>query len=485
MVKEYPRSGPRSAPTPSVSLDSFPSTVSQASYPSATNRDFEKEVRRLRTIAGIKSDHLIQAVAVFSTPDLQCILFPEYTTTLDSIFRPQASQPALYSTVGDLGCQQLVRQMKGIAEALRSFHFLKNDHLLANDHLLHLDVCPRNVLVRLPSTNLSQARLVLCDFDRSVWFTTISDSHNKRLQKDNEKSREQRDPRAFAGSSRFLGIRSPSGAAIAPEVTTSGEDRNEKPTMGQAPYRPPYEHTDRYELTPGFWAKYDSWSFGVVLLEVLIFIIRGVEGIAQLDKCHEGGSQLALWAPRLGGEFGFSPAITVFLSSLLGKDLQGQDKLTSSMQDALHFVSKTILRFREHGPIRRRPDIEWILLNWDAHMRIGETQDSKASAWIEALAHQATIDRVGTREILPTKKVQDVPWIKTELLSLSDNQLQKQTRSDECMLGRVKYPTIHDKMNLQLVDHSYKMMLGDNSSNLLTVTSESAAPSEDGACNIY
>lgn len=358
----------------------------------------------LSLTSGLESEHLIKLVAAFTVKNVDCILLPYYTTNLDKFMRVPAYSIGEKSVKEkQAACTHLLRQMKGIAEALDLMQSLPDDPIL------HLDVCSQNILVKFPSSSKSEPQLVLTDFDHSLPRSKVmrmcgaGDPRNDQLLDgvDELLSNGVTRPRTRLRALRKLrrqstdhspGVRSQD---ISPPPSPGVVSEEDGLRLGKPAYQPP--HTNGSLSEPEFWQKYDVFSFGVVLLEVLAFLQGGSDLVCKLyvARAPQKKTARAIWD---GSDGIFRP--TSEMGSFLG-DFEAGLQGSALLKSGFHFVLTSMLRFRHIATIHSRPDLKWVLLNWDAHFDRDQVQDRQLGSIVKP-ASSLRLSQPTASELLPS-----------------------------------------------------------------------------------
>ncbi|KAF2108838.1 kinase-like domain-containing protein [Lophiotrema nucula] len=187
---------------------------------------FNAERRNLLSVKKIGDDHLVKIVTAYRHGNLFNLIFPLAQTNLHRYLREAEYQPFRGSTC--VVKHPIWLQLLGIARALykvQNFHENSSSNE-ASRYGYHLDLKPANILVE------DSGRLIITDFGQAV-FKRATDSTDSRV--------------------RGVG--------------------------GTETYAPPEFDDD----ANGVNRRYDIWSLGCIFLECLVFVIKGREGLLELD----------------------------------------------------------------------------------------------------------------------------------------------------------------------------------------------------------
>lgn len=206
-----------------------------------------KEGGNLSLINSLSNTHLVQIVTSFIYRDKFNIVFRKATTNLEKAIRDPRYQ--LGQIVPPLRRCPIWPQMLGMAKALKDFSNgnwnqpsgdSNNDQNVedienarvsrANSVAIHFDLKPSNILVHRPSRNSPTFTFIITDFG----LAHIRDT---------------------ATGSSLTGDRGGDEAYAPPECMQEQQSR-----------------------------KYDIWSLGCIYLEILTFLVKGYEGVEELDR---------------------------------------------------------------------------------------------------------------------------------------------------------------------------------------------------------
>lgn len=185
-----------------------------------------REMQNLARLDQLKDAHIVEMLKSYIHGTTSNIVFPYAEQTLYTFLRDKnASIPPIVRS------NPMWHQMHGVMKAFKSLHEgweAPEDDAdgLVPHYAFHFDLKPSNVLIQ-----------------SHIW--RVSDFGQSRIKWD------------FTGSTRRTDVGATTDTYAPPEYLRAG-------------YKPRL--------------KYDIWSLGCILLEVLAFSLRGVEGIADLEE---------------------------------------------------------------------------------------------------------------------------------------------------------------------------------------------------------
>lgn len=278
-----------------ISYNSMPVrevAVKQLRVDGATDRElrhfFEKEISTLETMRSLQHPHLIEFISAYEKGTDRCFVFP---------WAPGGNLRDLWRRVRGRADQQVASwawdQIRGLADGLSILHGGSKDQ-----GTRHGDVKPENILMFGSGDKLGLGQLVIADVGIAKFH---ADETSKRQ--------------------------------VQGYVTTN--------KSGTLRYEPPEIELYKPKTIS---RNYDSWSLGCVLLEFIIWLVRGGDGSGGLEGFDEErrntGSKLdRFWDQYPNGEPVLHPAARRWIKELLAQDLSAK----SALQDLLKLVNGRLL----------------------------------------------------------------------------------------------------------------------------------------------
>lgn len=212
---------------------------------------FKFESHALRALSETAHPHLVSHLASWTQNEQIFMLFPHARNNLHTLFRTEPT-----SNLTKDKTLWLLRQLKGLADAVRHIHNLGPSGLGSRSSgyeqsvtrmgqltCVHMDIKPRNILVFSEKHNA-----------HGIW--KISDFGLSSFK------------RELDGSEETTGVR--------PSYLTSRRD-----------YEPP-----EYVLKSNISEKFDIWSLGCIYMEVLVWVL-GQNNMEDFDKARMGSKDQA------------------------------------------------------------------------------------------------------------------------------------------------------------------------------------------------
>ncbi|KAL9121919.1 MAG: hypothetical protein Q9187_001523 [Circinaria calcarea] len=249
------------------------------------HREFKSEQRILSLLKSLRHENIIELLAsytVLNDPPEHNFLFPRADATLSKVLRDKERDALSVFFPFE---HALLQQLYGLSSAIENLHQYCSKEYDLELIGCHYDLAPRNILIR-------QRKLLLADFGLS------------RLRPETSKT-------IFAAGN---------GDYLAPECEPLQDDTFSKGIVGRAS---------------------DIWSFGCILLEILIHNLHP-ENKAQAVEDFQKKRRTTLWAGEYTAYLFHShdkpnPAVTGMLDSLSNQITNIQQKHLLLIRDMLAF----------------------------------------------------------------------------------------------------------------------------------------------------
>ncbi|KAI9709138.1 MAG: hypothetical protein M1820_003585 [Bogoriella megaspora] len=255
-------------------------------HPNTSQERFDFERTNLLAIGKLKDDHLVKLVAAYKHGDRYNLIFPCAKTNLHLYLRrPHFHNHAKRTSII---AHPLWQEMLAVARALSKVINFEEPgaSFEASQFGYHLDLKPANILVG------TSDELIISDWGQAMF---------KKV--------------AGATSSRVVGMGG-TEAYAPPEIDSSEAQR-----------------------------RYDIWSFGCILLEVLCFVAEGCASVQDLDKCrltNNPGTNVTddrFFRPKFPSGYEVKGEVREWTESLLRKKT-GKEK--EFMERILHLIYRMI-----------------------------------------------------------------------------------------------------------------------------------------------